>query len=142
MGITAKKNEVKGAMLASWVAQASIQPLGFTVAVAKDRAIDSLLQIGDKFVLNVLEEGNYQELKKHFLKRLLPGADRFAAVKTQTAKNGAPILTDALAYMECEVTSSMECSHHWILYCTVTDGRVAKPEGLTAVRHRKVGNYY
>jgi flavorubredoxin/flavin reductase (DIM6/NTAB) family NADH-FMN oxidoreductase RutF len=140
--ITAKKNEVKGAMLASWVAQTSIQPLGFTVAVAKDRAIDSLLQIGDKFVLNVLEEGNYQELKKHFLKRLLPGADRFAGVKTQTAKNGAPILTDALAYMECEVTSSMECSDHWILYCTVTDGRVAKPEGLTAVRHRKVGNYY
>lgn len=140
--ITAKKNEVKGAMLASWVAQASIQPLGFTVAVAKDRAIDSLLQIGDKFVLNVLEEGNYQELKKHFLKRLLPGADRFAGVKTQTAKNGAPILIDALAYMECEVTSSMECSDHWILYCTVTDGRVAKPEGLTAVRHRKVGNYY
>ncbi|WP_392408647.1 diflavin flavoprotein [Chlorogloeopsis fritschii] len=140
--ITANKNGVKGAMLASWVAQASIQPLGFTVAVAKDRAIDSLLQVGDKFVLNVLEEGNYHELKKHFLKRLLPGSDRFAGVKTQTAKNGAPILTDALAYMECEVKSSMECSDHWILYCNVTDGRVAKADGLTVVRHRKVGNYY
>ncbi|RAM51365.1 MAG: diflavin flavoprotein A [Hapalosiphonaceae cyanobacterium JJU2] len=140
--ITAKKNDVQGAMLASWVAQASLQPLGFTVSVAKDRAIDSLLQVGDKFVLNVLEEGNYQELKKHFLKRLHPGADRFAGVKTQTAKNGSPILTDALAYMECEVKSSMECSDHWLLYCTVADGRVSKPDGLTAVRHRKVGNYY
>jgi flavorubredoxin/flavin reductase (DIM6/NTAB) family NADH-FMN oxidoreductase RutF len=140
--VTTKKGDISGAMLASWVSQASLQPLGFTIAVAKDRAIDNLLQIGDRFVLNVLEEGNYQELKKHFLKRLPPGADRFAGVRTQTAKNGSPILTDALAYMECEVVSSLECTDHWILYCTVQDGRVSNPEGLTAVRHRKVGNYY
>lgn len=140
--ITTQKDDVNSAMLASWVAQASLQPLGFTISVAKDRAIESLLQEGDRFVLNVLEDGNYQELKKHFLKRLLPGADRFTGVKTQTAKNGCPILTDALAYMECEVQSAMECSDHWIVYCTVADGKVSNPNGLTAVRHRKVGNYY
>ncbi len=140
--VTAKKGDISGAMIASWVTQASLQPLGFTIAVAKDRALDNLLQIGDRFVLNVLEEGNYQDLKKHFLKRLLPGVDRFADVKTQTAKNGSPILTDALAYMECEVVNSMECSDHWILYCIVEDGKVSKPDGITAVRHRKVGNYY
>jgi flavorubredoxin/flavin reductase (DIM6/NTAB) family NADH-FMN oxidoreductase RutF len=140
--ITAKKGEISGAMIASWVAQASLQPLGFTIAVAKDRALDNLLQVGDCFILNVLEEGNYQDLKKHFLKRLLPSADRFADVKTQTAKNGSPILTEAVAYMECEVVNSMECSDHWILYCTVEDGKVSKPDSLTAVRHRKVGNYY
>ncbi|GCL40612.1 flavin reductase [Anabaena sp. FACHB-1250] len=140
--VTAKKGDVSGAMIASWVTQASLQPLGFTIAVAKDRALDSLLQINDHFVLNVLEEGNYQDLKKHFLKRLLPGIDRFTDVKIQTAKNGSPILSDALAYMECEVINSMECSDHWILYCIVNDGKVSKPDGITAVRHRKVGNYY
>ena len=140
--VTAKKGNVSGAMIASWVTQASLQPLGFTIAVAKDRALDSLLQINDHFVLNVLEEGNYQDLKKHFLKRLLPGIDRFADVKIQTAKNGSPILSDALAYIECEVINSMECSDHWILYCIVNDGKVSKPDGITAVRHRKVGNYY
>jgi flavorubredoxin/flavin reductase (DIM6/NTAB) family NADH-FMN oxidoreductase RutF len=140
--ITSHKNGTKSAMLASWVAQASLQPLGFTVAVAKDRAIESFMQVGDRFVLNVLEEANYKELKRHFLKRLLPGADRFADVRTQTAKNGSPILTDALAYMECEIVSNMECSDHWLMYCIVKDGRVSKPDGVTAVRHRKVGNYY
>ncbi len=140
--ITSQKDDVNSAMLASWVAQASLQPLGITVAVAKDRAIESFMQVGANFVLNVLEEGNYQHLKKHFLKRLYPGADRFAGVKTQTAKNGSPILTDALAYVECEITESMECNDHWILYCIVKDGRVSKTDGVTAVRHRKVGNYY
>ena len=30
--------------IASWVAQASFKPLGLTIAVAKDRAIESLMQ--------------------------------------------------------------------------------------------------
>ncbi|AFY76259.1 putative flavoprotein [Pleurocapsa sp. PCC 7327] len=140
--ITAKKGNLSGAMLASWVAQASFEPPGFTVAVAKDRAIESLMQVGDKFVLNVLEEGKYQALMKHFLKRFPPGADRFAGVKTQFAANGSPILTNALAYLECEVISRMECSDHWIVYSKVTNGRVSNSDALTAVHHRKVGNYY
>ena len=140
--ITAKKDEISSAMLASWVSQASFDPPGFTVAVAKDRAIESLMQVGDRFVLNILEESNYQHLMKHFLKRFPPGADRFAGVKTQTAENGSPLLTDALAYLECEVVSRMECSDHWIVYSKVSTGRVSNPDALTAVHHRKVGNYY
>ena len=140
--ITAQKGENKGAMLASWVNQASFEPPGLTVAVAKDRAIESLMQVHDTFVLNILEEANYQHLMKHFLKRFPPGADRFAGVKTQTAENGSPILSDALAYLECEVVSRMECSDHWIVYSQIKTGRVSHSDALTAVHHRKVGNYY
>lgn len=140
--ITAQKGEITSAMLASWISQASFQPLGFTVAVAKDRAIESLMQVGDTFVLNILEEGNHLPLMKHFLKRFAPGADRFAGIRTRPATNGSPILADALAYLECEVSSRMEVSDHWLVYCTVTDGKVSDPEGMTAVHHRKVGNYY
>lgn len=140
--ITAKKGEVTGAMLASWVAQASFEPLGFTVAVAKDRAIESLMQTGDRFVLNILEEGQHLSLMKHFLKRFPPGADRFAGIKTQPAKNQSPILTDALAYLECEVVSRMECSDHWLVYSQVSAGKVSDLNAMTAVHHRKVGNYY
>jgi len=140
--ITAQKGDVSGAMLASWVTQASFKPLGLTIAVAKDRAIESMMRAGDKFVLNVLEEGNYQTLMRHFLKRFAPGADRFAGVKTQPATNGSPILTDALAYMECEVVSRMELSDHHIVYAIVDNGRVSNPDALPAVHHRKVGNHY
>jgi flavorubredoxin/flavin reductase (DIM6/NTAB) family NADH-FMN oxidoreductase RutF len=140
--ITATKGDLSSAMLASWVSQASFEPIGLTIAVAKDRAIESLMQVGDRFVLNILEEGKYQGLMKHFLKRFKPGADRFAGVNTQTAANGSPILADALAYLECEVFSRMECSDHWIVYSKVDLGRVSNPDGLTAVHHRKVGNHY
>ncbi len=140
--ITAKKGEASSAMLASWVAQASLKPLGITIAVAKDRAIESFMHVGDRFVLNVLEEDNYQPLMKHFLKRFAPGADRFAGVKTYPASHGAPILADALAYLECEVVSRMETTDHWLVYSRVETGRVSKADALTAVHHRKVGNHY
>jgi flavorubredoxin/flavin reductase (DIM6/NTAB) family NADH-FMN oxidoreductase RutF len=140
--ITAAKGEVKSAMLASWVAQSSFKPLGLSIAVAKDRAIESLMHVGDRFVLNVLEEGNYTKLMQHFLKRFAPGADRFEGVKNQASSSGAPILTDALAFMECAVVSRMECSDHWIVYATVDEGRVSKPDALSAAHHRKIGNHY
>lgn len=140
--ITAKKGAVASAMLASWVTQASFDPPGITISVAKDRAIESLMQVGDTFVLNILEEGKYQSLMKHFLKRFPPGADRFAGVNTQRGENGSPILTEALAYLECEVMSRMECSDHWVVYSKIVNGRVSDLDGLTAVHHRKVGNYY
>jgi flavin reductase (DIM6/NTAB) family NADH-FMN oxidoreductase RutF len=140
--LTTHKGNLSSAMLASWVAQASFKPLGVSVAVAKDRAIESLLHVGDRFVLNVLEEGNYQGLMKHFLKRFPPGADRFQGVRTYPATNGSPILADALSYMECEITSRTECGDHWVIYGTVQAGRVSKPDALTAVHHRKVGNHY
>ena len=140
--ITAQKGEINSAMIASWVMQASLNPLGVAIAVAKDRAIESFLQNSDRFVLNVLEEGNYQHLIKHFLKRFPPGADRFEGLKTVPANNGSPIIAESLAYMECQVTSRLEGSDHWIIYSKVEGGRVAKFDGLTAVHHRKVGNYY
>jgi len=140
--LTARKGQATSAMLASWVAQASSDPPGISVAVAKDRAIESFLQVGDTFVLNVLQEGHHQSLMRHFLKRFPPGADRFAGIKTYPAANGSPILADALAYLECRVASRLETSDHWVVYSTLEAGRVSNLEGLTAVHHRKVGNHY
>ncbi|MCO5557478.1 hypothetical protein L7F22_011043 [Adiantum nelumboides] len=140
--VTAKKGSSRGAMIASWVSQASFKPLGITIAVAKDRAIESLMQVGDTFVLNCLEEGKYQAVMKHFLKRFAPGADRFEGVEYKEAEDGCPILIEALAYIRCVVKSRMETSDHWICYGEAIDGNVSKPDGRTAAHYRKIGNYY
>ena len=139
--VTAAQGTAKSAMIASWIAQASFEPLGFTVAIAKDRAIESLMQVGDKFVLNCLPEDNFEGLMKHFLIRFPPGADRFEGVEWAPASCGAPILKEAAAYMECTVTSRMEAADHWIVYSEVRDGKVFKDE-KTATHHRKVASYY
>jgi len=132
-----------GAMVASWVSQASFEPPGITVAVAKDRAIEALLQVGDRFVLNILREDNHQQLLRHFLKRFPPGADRFAGIATlEGAAAGGPVLGDALAFLGCRVLQRLEGPDHWIIYAEVEQGNVSDTEATTAIHHRKVGNHY
>ncbi|MCS7031358.1 MAG: diflavin flavoprotein [Gloeomargarita sp. SKYG116] len=138
--LAARRGELTSGMLASWVSQATFNPPGITVAVAKDRAVESLLHVGDRFVLNILPEGS--TLPRHFLKPFAPGEDRFAGVATTTTADGCPILTDALAYLHCQVAQRMECGDHWVIYAVVDEGKVLNPSGITAVHHRKSGNHY
>ena len=133
----------QGAMVASWVSQASFKPPGLTIAVAKDRAIEALMQVGDSFVLNVLEENNYQQLFRQFLKRFPPGADRFQGVSViDNVAEGGPVLGDALAYLDCVIKQRLETSDHWITYALVMNGKISNQEAKTAVHHRKLGTSY
>ncbi|MEG3917916.1 diflavin flavoprotein [Microcoleus sp. T3_A4] len=138
--LSAKRGDVSSAMLASWVSQATFNPPGVTIAVAKDRSIEALMYAGDKFVLNILAEG--RQLRKYFMKNFAPGEDRFAGVETMEASNGCPVLTDALAYLECEVISRMECGDHWVVYAAIENGHLLQNDGVTAVHYRKSGSHY
>ena len=60
-------------------------------------------QVGDAFVLNCLGDGEYNAPMKHFLQRFPPGADRFEGIGWESAANSCPVLTDAIAHMECKV---------------------------------------
>ncbi|MHC5742984.1 MAG: diflavin flavoprotein [Nostoc sp.] len=140
--LTAKEGDRSSAMLASWVSQASFNPPGLTIAVAKERAVETLTHTGNKFVLNILKEGNHLGLMKHFLKPFGPGQDRFADVATGETESGSPILTDALAYLECSVQNRMESGDHWLVYATVESGKLLDNDGVTAVHHRKSATHY
>ncbi len=140
--VTAQRGDATGAMVASWISQASFNPPGLTVAVAKDRALESLLYPGDAFVLNLLEEGKHIPLMKHFLKPFGPGEDRFVGIETKSAQNGLPILKEALAYLECRVQSRMDCGDHWLVYCAAEAGNVFTPSAKTAVHYRTSGTHY
>ncbi|MFM1841580.1 MAG: hypothetical protein RLZZ490_311, partial [Cyanobacteriota bacterium] len=139
--VTTHQGELSSAMLASWVSQATFSPPGLTIAVAKERAIESLLHKNSPFVLNILPEGQHLGLMKHFLKPFPPGGDRFEGVNIEPGENGAPILKDALAYLECRVKDRMECGDHWVIYAVTDRGTVLK-DGVTAVHHRKSGDHY
>ncbi|MGB3296934.1 MAG: diflavin flavoprotein [Phormidesmis sp.] len=140
--VTAKHDNISSAMLASWVAQATFTPPGFTVAVAKDRAIEGLLHKGSDFALNILSEGKQTGSMKHFLKPFAPGESRFEGVETTESENGQIVLSDAIAFLECKVANRMDCGDHWVIYATVSGGEVAEPNAKTAVHHRKTGTHY
>ncbi|WP_320663530.1 diflavin flavoprotein [Prochlorococcus sp. MIT 1223] len=133
---------ITGAMVASWVSQASFSPLGLTVAVAKDRAIESLLYKGDKFTLNILGVKNHQEILRQFLQSFKPGENRLEGISIKKSPGGQPILPDALAWLEGCVKDRMECGDHWLIYSEINFGNVLDQNGTTAVHHRRTGANY
>ncbi len=140
--VTAKQGEVSTGMLGAWVSQATFNPPGITVAIAKERAVESIMHTGGKFVLNILGEENYQDYMKHFRKNFAPGEDRFKDFSTAVADNGCAIITDSIAYLECSVNKRMECGDHWVVYAIVDNGKLLQPDSVTAMHHRKAGNHY
>jgi len=144
--LTARKGSgdasLSGALVASWVSQASFSPPGFTVAIAKDRAAESLLHIGDRCCLNVLASGRESALMKQFLQPFAPGADRFAGLEVEASPAGQPILPEALAWLDAEVKSRMECGDHWLIYAQASAGGVLDAAATTAVHQRRSGAHY
>ena len=140
--LTARRGHLSGAMVASWVSQASFTPPGVTVAVAKDRAVEQLLHNGNHFALNVLASGREKGLMKHFLQPFAPGADRFAGLETMESPHGQPLLQEALAWLEVQVCQRMECGDHWLVYGHVQHGDLLDEKGRTAVHQRRSGAYY
>ncbi len=144
--LTARKGEgeaaLSGAMVASWVSQASFTPPGFTVAVAKDRAVEGLLHIGDLCALNVLAAGREKAAMKHFLSPFVPGANRFEGLGISESPGRQPILDKALAWMEATVKQRMDCGDHWLIYAEAHHGGVLDAEGTTAIHQRRTGATY
>ncbi|MFM9071814.1 MAG: flavin reductase [Cyanobium sp.] len=144
--LTAHKGEgeaaLSGAMVASWVSQASFSPPGFTVAVAKDRAVEGLLHIGDLCALNVLAAGREKGPMKHFLSPFVPGADRFEGLAISHSPGQQPILDEALAWIEATVKQRMDCGDHWLIYAEAHHGGVLDAKGTTAIHQRRTGAAY
>ena len=133
---------LSGAMVASWVSQASFSPPGITVAVAKDRAVEALLHGGDGFALNVLAAGRETGPMKQFLQPFAPGADRFAGLELEASPGGQPVLPEALAWLDCRVKQRMECGDHWLIYAEASSGALLDASSTTAVHQRRSGANY
>lgn len=140
--LSAKDGDAESAMLASWVSQASFVPPGITIAVAKERAVEGLVLVGGKFVLNVLGQGKSAAASKQLLKPFKPGENRFGELPTKQTESGNTILVDAIAWLECTVTKRMETGDHWVLYAAVDSGKLQDDRTLTAVHQRKTGARY
>ena len=55
------------------------------------------------------------------------GTDRFAGLDWQPGHRGIPLLTDALATLECEIVAEHPTGDHWIVVGRVDNLRTSRP---------------
>jgi flavin reductase (DIM6/NTAB) family NADH-FMN oxidoreductase RutF len=54
--------------------------------------------------------------------------DKFDGVRWQPGRSGAPILSEALAYFDCELTDSFPAGDHELVVGRVVGGRILDPD--------------
>jgi flavin reductase (DIM6/NTAB) family NADH-FMN oxidoreductase RutF len=119
--------EDRDAFTAAWVMQVSFEPLLLALSINPEHASYPLLQAGRGFTVNVLKHGQH-ELARHFGTRSGRDEDKLAGIPWHAGRTGAPILEDALAYFDCELSGEMGAGDHDLTLGRVTGGRLLDPD--------------
>jgi flavin reductase (DIM6/NTAB) family NADH-FMN oxidoreductase RutF len=111
---------------AAWVMQASFDPLVLALSINSSNASYELLHAGGGFTVNVLKQGQL-ELARRFGTRSGRNEDKLAGIRWRPGRTGAPILEQALAYFDCELTGRHRAGDHELVLGRVVDGKILDP---------------
>jgi flavin reductase (DIM6/NTAB) family NADH-FMN oxidoreductase RutF len=119
--------ERRDAFTAAWVMQASFDPLLLALSINPDNASYPILRSGQTFTVNVLKRDQL-ELARRLGTRSGRDEDKLAGLAWRPGRRGAPVLGDALAWLECELQSSVPAGDHELVVGRVTDGAIQAAE--------------
>ncbi len=107
----------------NWVTQASFEPPLVAVGVKKDSAGHALIKEAGVFALSVLGKGQ-QNQAFAFFKPAEREGDKIGGESFRKGSTGAPILSSAVAAIECELVSTVEEGDHSLFVGRVVDASV------------------
>lgn len=113
IGVAAE--ERRNAFTASWVMQVSFNPVLLAISINPQHYSYQLLQKSGRCSVNILGQQQYV-VAEHFGRS---GIDKMVGFAWQTDQTGAPILSDCLAYFDCEVSHYSIAGDHVIAVCRV-----------------------
>jgi flavin reductase (DIM6/NTAB) family NADH-FMN oxidoreductase RutF len=132
--------KVENGLTISWLSQVSFDPPMLMIAVDKLHYSVDLLRSTKNFCVNLLAD-DQAGLAGRFAKQATTGEDKLAEVAQRPADSGAAILTDAVAYFDCEVANIVEAGDHLLVLGRVEDaGLLRDRPSLTSasgLRYRK-----
>ncbi len=123
--VTAKHKDQEDAVLASWVNQCSFDPPALTVALGVTRQARLVVEASQAFIVNVLGK-NSNDLMKHFFKVPVPGVSVFDGLKVSKGFHGIKVLSDAVAYVECELREQNAFGDHVVYVGEIVSGKMLK----------------
>lgn len=138
-GVTVVTTEHEGAkfgITVSAFSSLSLEPPLVLVCIEKSTHIHEMIGKAERFAVNVLHEGQ-QEISNQFASRI---EDRFEGVAVEAGKLKLPLLSDALAAVECRLHASLPGGDHTIFVGEVVGTHLRNGNPLLYYRseYRKV----
>jgi flavin reductase (DIM6/NTAB) family NADH-FMN oxidoreductase RutF len=139
--LTVRHGDAETGVLASWVQQCSFEPPQLSMAIKRGREVVAWLTDGAAFVLNVLDD-TQTDMIAHFGRGFALNEPAFTDLAVERpAGASAPVLSEALAYLDCRVAGRCQAGDHDLFLGRVVGGRVLNP-GQPMVHVRKSGMHY
>jgi 3-hydroxy-9,10-secoandrosta-1,3,5(10)-triene-9,17-dione monooxygenase reductase component len=109
--VTAAPNGEPAGLIINSLTSVSLEPSLVAFCPSRRSLTWSRIRRAGRFGVNVL--GRQHE---RFVARATPpGADRFAGLDWELGRSGVPLLTDALASLECQIVAEHPTGDHWIV---------------------------
>ena len=112
-------------MTVTSVSSLSVDPPALIVSINREASSWPLVRRYGFFGVNILTSDQIDIAERFTGKDGLRGADRFAGAHWTTRVSGVPLLTDALAVIDCEVEDVVERHSHAIVIGRVLDVAVS-----------------
>jgi flavin reductase (DIM6/NTAB) family NADH-FMN oxidoreductase RutF len=109
-------------LIVNSLASVSLEPPLVSFCASRTSMTWSRMRGAERVAVNILARHH-----EPFVRRAAPaGADRFAGLHWRPVR-GLPLLTDALASLECEIDAEHRAGDHWIVVARVDALRSAQP---------------
>jgi 3-hydroxy-9,10-secoandrosta-1,3,5(10)-triene-9,17-dione monooxygenase reductase component len=109
--ITAVDGDEPVGMACNSFTSVSLDPQLVLFCAAKSSSTWPRIQAAQKWAANILAEDG-EEVCRLFAQK---GADRFAHIAYTTGRTGAPVLDDAIAFVDCETVAEHDAGDHVIV---------------------------
>jgi 3-hydroxy-9,10-secoandrosta-1,3,5(10)-triene-9,17-dione monooxygenase reductase component len=115
--VTAAPDGDPAGLIINSLASVSLEPPLVSFCPSRSSLTWSRMRRARRFGVNVLG----RQHKRLALRATPAGADRFAGLDWEQGRGGVPLLTDALASLECEIVAEHPAGDHWIVVGRVDD---------------------
>jgi len=119
--VTAVPDGEPAGLIVSSLTAVSLEPPLLSFCPSRGSLTWSRMRRTQRFGVNVLGRRHERFVRS----ASPPGADRFAGVDWELGPGGVPLITDALAALECDIAAEHPAGDHWIIVGLVHDARLA-----------------
>jgi flavin reductase (DIM6/NTAB) family NADH-FMN oxidoreductase RutF len=130
-----RHGDERNLMTLSWATQVAMDPKLVAVAIESDAVTHRLVAGGGSFSLNILARSD-REIVRHFAKPAVwdAGAGTIGGVAVREEKTGAPVLSQAAAWLDCEVRHRLDLGSHSVFVGEVVGAGAGGSDDVPVLR--------
>ncbi len=129
--VGSRAGDERNGMTTSWITQLSMEPVLIGIGVDNSAVTHRLISEGGCFTVNLWDSDD----TRVFVKFSKPAKDDGSTLNgrlVRSGRSGAPIFTEAIAWMDCEVRQSLDLGTHTLFIGELIDAGINDDEKRAA----------